>query len=561
MSEIKTLNSRVDDKIFFHNEGLNIVASCQEKFPIDGNGNGLKNEVITPLVKIKQYILDSERWAIRHSTDKKCENIIFIDWEDGTKIPEELQKIMLTYRNNPNGRSYHGIIKVTDGDKDWCGQFALEYGIDGVMEIFSAAHGKNLMMFGNYDIKESDEKSYWHWYDSQREHDRIIKITKIQLGEIFTKQRDHNISSNDNSLEPIDELKKSSRKWATGGNRQEPLLRYLSSVKIKNPELSYDTLLVIAHEFADVHFINQYPESKMKTITTKSYRFACGIIEDEGLGVDDEKWKQSKKNLKITIPFRYKEGIKDELIKTLPPTNEIGDLILREYRFAVIEDMEDKLWFEENHVFRINGKVILKKILQTSLEECWNTQSQNNIINYVMAKVPHKRAEFDQNRMILNCKNCFVDLENHEILDDDKIMSLSQITASYNPSLGRSKMFEDMLKECTPDYGMFLELVGCALTKQEINPEKILLLVGDGNNGKSVILKIIQGIFGVDSMSHKKLQNLQGNRFALAGIENKMLNIFADIPEEPLDDFDVLKLHKFAWLSNGKDSCWLKMNS
>ena len=24
---------------------------------------------------------------------------------------------------------------------------------------------------------------------------------------------------------------------------------------------------------------------------------------------------------------------------------------------------------------------------------------------------------------------------------------------------------------------------------------------------------------------------------------------------------DILKLHKFAWLSNGKDSCWLKFNS
>ena len=24
---------------------------------------------------------------------------------------------------------------------------------------------------------------------------------------------------------------------------------------------------------------------------------------------------------------------------------------------------------------------------------------------------------------------------------------------------------------------------------------------------------------------------------------------------------DILRLHKFRWLSNGKDSCWLKMNS
>ncbi len=24
---------------------------------------------------------------------------------------------------------------------------------------------------------------------------------------------------------------------------------------------------------------------------------------------------------------------------------------------------------------------------------------------------------------------------------------------------------------------------------------------------------------------------------------------------------DILRLHKFAWLSNGKDSCWLRMNS
>ena len=250
---------------------------------------------------------------------------------------------------------------------------------------------------------------------------------------------------------------------------------------------------------------------------------------------------KSKDPLWIEIPFEVTESRKGVPVEKLPTIKAMGDAIMRKFRFAVIEDMEKKLFFEENRVFRMNGKVILKKILQVSLGKHWKTTIQNDVINYVMASVPYKRTEFDKNKMLLNCKNQFVDLEEYEIKHDKSIMSLHQIDTCYNPSLGRSELFESLLQKCTSNWEMFLEIVACALTKQHINPEKIVILVGSGSNGKSTILRAIQNVFGSDEVSNSTIQEIQGNRFALVTLEGRLLNISTDLPESPLDEFDKIK--------------------
>ena len=171
-------------KQFYHGLGFNIVAIGPDKVPVDANGNRLTGPILYEHKPLEQYVLDSENWGLRHSTDPRCANIIFLDWDKGT-ILNDLKKFMLTYRKKGEQDSYHGVIKVTDADGTWCKDFVKQYGIDG-LEMF--AGNKNFVMFGTYKIKDSDQTAKWHWIDDIRKTRKIIEVTKADLGKIFSKK-------------------------------------------------------------------------------------------------------------------------------------------------------------------------------------------------------------------------------------------------------------------------------------------------------------------------------------------------------------------------------------
>ena len=151
----------------------------------------------------------------------------------------------------------------------------------------------------------------------------------------------------------------------------------------------------------------------------------------------------------------------------------------------------------------------MDKIIKESTGKHWSAPKSSNIKAYIMASEIHERAEFDQDRMILNCKNCFVDLREYKIINPDQLYSLFQIDTKYNPKAGRSEIFETMVSQCTTKHELLLETIACSLTRQEINPEQILIMIGDTNNGKSTLIRILKAVFGTSVISSVKLQDVQ----------------------------------------------------
>ena len=257
--------------------------------------------------------------------------------------------------------------------------------------------------------------------------------------------------------------------------------------------------------------------------------------------------RRSKEHEKAEIPYKINLHIEtDKNDKPIIPSfKSMADDIAQVYTFARIRDMPKTLWIKENRVFRPHGREILEKILSVSLASNWKESIEHSVVKYMMSNKLYKREEFDQDRMILNCKNCFVDLREHKIIEDpDSILSLSQLDTNYKPELGRSEKLEKMLFECCGDnYQLVLQIIGCALTKQVINTEQILILIGDTNNGKSTFMKIVKAVFGKSVISSVKLQDIQDDKYAAYHLEHKMLNMAGEIPEDkPLESFDVLKI-------------------
>jgi P4 family phage/plasmid primase-like protien len=74
------------------------------------------------------------------------------------------------------------------------------------------------------------------------------------------------------------------------------------------------------------------------------------------------------------------------------------------------------------------------------------------------------------------------------------------------------------------------EALGYTLHKYPLF-EKAFMLIGDGANGKSTFLNLLQTFLGIKNYSNVTLQELCFDRFASANLYGKMANISADLPK------------------------------
>jgi P4 family phage/plasmid primase-like protien len=78
-----------------------------------------------------------------------------------------------------------------------------------------------------------------------------------------------------------------------------------------------------------------------------------------------------------------------------------------------------------------------------------------------------------------------------------------------------------------------LEIIGYLLY-QTAEYEKAVMLYGNGDNGKSVFIKLIESFVGPENCSHVPLQDLDNDRFSSADLYGKVVNTFADLTAQKL---------------------------
>jgi P4 family phage/plasmid primase-like protien len=71
--------------------------------------------------------------------------------------------------------------------------------------------------------------------------------------------------------------------------------------------------------------------------------------------------------------------------------------------------------------------------------------------------------------------------------------------------------------------------------------EKAAMLVGDGRNGKSVFLDLLEHFVGGDNVAHQSLQSLSRNQFAANNLHNKFANFHPDMSDENISDLGTFK--------------------
>lgn len=143
---------------------------------------------------------------------------------------------------------------------------------------------------------------------------------------------------------------------------------------------------------------------------------------------------------------------------------------------------------------------------------------------------------------LLNVQNGMLDWRTLELKPHSpEYRSTFQISATYIPS-ERSETLDRFLAEVFPKDALLLaeELVGYLL-RPTTKFQKAVMLLGDGANGKSTFISMLMAFLGLDNISNVSLQDLSENRFKVAELLNKLVNMYADLPSKSVEQSAMFK--------------------
>lgn len=146
----------------------------------------------------------------------------------------------------------------------------------------------------------------------------------------------------------------------------------------------------------------------------------------------------------------------------------------------------------------------------------------------------------------INFKNGFFDASTGEMHPHDpKYFSLNQIPYEWKPEeVGEGKATEEFLNFALYKEGMkklFLQYAGLMLTT-DTRFQKFLLLTGQGGNGKSVLLDMVEKIVGRSNVSRMSMNKINNSNFATSQMVGKLGNICADLKTDVKRDVANLKM-------------------
>jgi P4 family phage/plasmid primase-like protien len=220
---------------------------------------------------------------------------------------------------------------------------------------------------------------------------------------------------------------------------------------------------------------------------------------------------------------------------------EATEKILSLRNFVTIEESKEILYFQ-NGVYEKGGEILIEK----ELEILYGYQLKINDIKEVKAHINRKTyvksEEFDKDFNIINVRNgLYLIKENKLVAHDPNYYSRNQNPIVYNPNV-RPKIFGKFLMEVLypADIRTAVEMMAYTFSKNNLF-ENYCILIGSGSNGKNVFTGILSHLHGLKNISNISLKSIIDDRFALADLENKNVNIDTELLNGAITDISNLK--------------------
>ena len=172
-----------------------------------------------------------------------------------------------------------------------------------------------------------------------------------------------------------------------------------------------------------------------------------------------------------------------------------------------------------------------------------NMYSVTDTAKQLQLLVRKNLSELNADPFLINVKNGIYDVKNDILLDHDpSILSTIQINANFGEA--ECPRFINWLFEAmSGDEGqvyLLQEVMGYCLIPNT-DAQKCFILRGEAASGKSLFLNVLQDVLlGAQNASNIPWHRLK-ERFTVAELHGKLINVFADLPDIKLTDNGMFK--------------------
>lgn len=248
------------------------------------------------------------------------------------------------------------------------------------------------------------------------------------------------------------------------------------------------------------------------------------------------------------------------------PFDVVAKNVMAKWHILTIEDTKE-VYLYKNGLYSSRGaETAIEKYIQTEfanvfydINQEWLDQMIQNgsdyhipvpktgyikeVMNYIKRHTAKFRDDIDRAYpYLINLKNGMFDVKRWILLPHDPCyFSIRQIPITYDPE-AKCPMMDKFLAEVVSekDAKVLIEFAGYSLIP-ETHIQKAIMLYGEGANGKSVFLKFMIKFIGDENVSGVSLQSLEADKFKVASLYGKLLNIYPDLKDQAIYSSDIFK--------------------
>jgi len=226
-----------------------------------------------------------------------------------------------------------------------------------------------------------------------------------------------------------------------------------------------------------------------------------------------------------------------------PAIYEVAKFLIEKYNIKTISGIKRReIFIYQDGIYK-PGEDVLKMDIRNILEELSNTHHIKEIIETIKDLTPTDRKDFVVNPNFINLRNGVFNIQTKELYSHDpKYLFLIKIPITYIPNTDCPKIkkfLSDILDE--DQIKIVQEWVGSLLYRLYFI-KKALILVGEGDTGKTTLLNLFFAFLGEANVSGISLQQITHDKFASSNLYNKHLNLYDDLSSTDIKDNGAFKI-------------------
>lgn len=312
------------------------------------------------------------------------------------------------------------------------------------------------------------------------------------------------------------------------GQRNDGMTRYIGRLLTKIHPQEWENIAWKQTKEANQKNIPPLPEYELKNIFNS-------ISNRERANGKDRFYEEQKSKKENEYKSLYRKDTKKA-------NHEIAKFLIGKYYIKTIGNEKREIKLYKDGIY-IDGLSILKKEIQNILEEMATIGVKNEIIEKIKDFTTIQRKEFEVDKKYINLKNGIFDLDNETLfLHDPQFLFLSQLPLVYNPEAtcpAINNFFNEIIK--AEDLPIIQEWFGFCLYRSYAF-KKAMILVGERNTGKTTLLNLITLFIGRANISGVALQKFCTDKFAVANLYQKYLNVYDELAFKDVTDNGAFKI-------------------